>query len=163
MFVFFADCTDVDQARAKFKSLCKIHHPDVGGSAETFREMVREFQAFQKAAWDQGGASKWGAEYKPKADSHDLGEKSHAILAEVVRFPDIQTEILGTWIWCSGETRKYKDQFKGLGMRWSKNKSAWFYHEQPYRKRGKRSFSLDEIRGMHGQTQYDQKPDEAVA
>jgi hypothetical protein len=163
MFHYFADCSDVDQARAKFRELCKIHHPDTGGSADAFRAMVEEFQRFQKAAWDHGGRSKWGSEYQGKPDSHDLSDKAMERLRAVVRFPNVSTEILGTWIWCQGDTRQYREQFKALGFKWSKNKGAWFFHEGPYRCKGKRDYSLDDIRGMHGSRTVDQEPDEQVA
>ncbi len=33
---FFTGCADVDAARARFRELCKQHHPDTGGDAAPF-------------------------------------------------------------------------------------------------------------------------------
>lgn len=162
MFVYFSHCTTIEEARAAFRDLCKQHHPDTGGSAEAFRAVVEEFQAFQKAAFDQGGRAKWGESYEPKADSHDLPDDTMDKLRAVLRFPDVSTEILGTWIWCTGETRQYREQFKALAFRWSHGKGAWFYHHGPYRRRGKRGYTLDNIRDLHGQRTFEQEPDQAM-
>ena len=45
---YFANCTDQDQAKARYRELAKVHHPDIqGGNLATMQEITRQFKAFQ--------------------------------------------------------------------------------------------------------------------
>lgn len=41
---YFVDCTDEEQVKERFKKLAKELHPDVGGNAEEFQEMKRQYE-----------------------------------------------------------------------------------------------------------------------
>ena len=41
-----------------------------------------------------------------------------------------------------------------LGFKWSHNKAAWYFHREPYRKRSKKSMTLDDIRRMYGSAHF---------
>ena len=62
----------------------------------------------------------------------------------------VELELCGSWLWATGNTYPYKDALKSAGYHWSKNKQAWYWHEAGYAKHGKKSFTLDQIRDMHG-------------
>lgn len=162
-YAFFHACHDMDAARATFRELCKRYHPDTGGDAETFRAMVSEFQQFQRDVWANSGRAKWGTAYQPKPDSHNLPEQTFNRLSAVLRWPDITVEILGTWLWVQGDTRKYTKEFRKLAFQFSSKKSAWFYHYEAYRKRYGRDYSMEELRTMHAGQTMEQEPDAAVA
>jgi len=61
-----------------------------------------------------------------------------------------QIEIIGSWLWVSGNTFQYKDIFKELHFTWCKNKSAWSYHTDSYKKKSSKTYSMDTIREMFG-------------
>ena len=48
---YFADCVDADHARSRFKRLAKELHPDMGGKAEEFTEMERQYKSL---SWSSG-------------------------------------------------------------------------------------------------------------
>jgi len=58
-------------------------------------------------------------------------------------------EIVGTWIWVSGNTRPQKQALKAAGFFWSHEKKMWYWRHSSRRgwKSGK---SLDEIKQTHG-------------
>ena len=66
----------------------------------------------------------------------------------------VDVEVCGSWIWVSGDTRPVKGALKGMGFRFSGNKQCWYWHEGPFRKRGKHICSMDEIRDMYGSEKY---------
>ena len=72
------------------------------------------------------------------------------IIEKIISIPDIQIEIIGTWLWVSGKTYEYRDIFKSFGMRYAKTKKAWYYtnentgYHKGYHK------DLDEIRNKYG-------------
>ncbi len=63
---------------------------------------------------------------------------------------DVKLEVIGSWIWASGNTRPHKDFFKSLGFKFSGKKAAWFWHAGTFRKKSKRDWSLPEIRHTFG-------------
>jgi hypothetical protein len=59
-------------------------------------------------------------------------------------------ELCGSWLWISGNSKEVKDKLKELGCKWSSNKALWYYTDAPFRKRGKKAWTLDQIRNTHG-------------
>jgi len=45
---YFDDCTCLDEARTKYKTLAKELHPDMGGDAALFAEMSRQYELYCK-------------------------------------------------------------------------------------------------------------------
>ena len=41
---YFADCCTPASIKAKYRSLSKLHHPDLGGDSETFMEIANQYQ-----------------------------------------------------------------------------------------------------------------------
>ena len=41
---------------------------------------------------------------------------------------DIKIELIGSWIWLTGDTFNLKDKFKEIGFLYSGSKKAWFYN-----------------------------------
>ena len=162
LFAYFGQCADLDEARKLFRELAHKFHPDHGGDAEQFKAMVEEFQHFQHFTWNNAGKAKWGADYESKRD-FTLSPETMERLRAVLRFHDVETEIIGTWLWVSGNTRAYKEQLKELGFRFCGKKKSWTYHSEPWKKRNGRVYSMDDIRSMHGTQRVDQEPDEQVA
>ena len=72
------------------------------------------------------------------------------MIENLIHFENVKIEIIGEWIWLSGNTREYKERIKELGFRWSQNKVAWYFHEGTYKKRSKNNFSLNELREKFG-------------
>lgn len=69
-------------------------------------------------------------------------------IKELANLQGIVTEIIGKWLWVTGNTYTYKDTIKSLGFQWSSAKKAWY---KPYVKSfSKKHYSLDEIRARHG-------------
>lgn len=158
----FINCKDLDEARALFRKLAQKLHPDHDGNQADFVAMVDEFQRLQKFTWDNAGQAKWGAGYQSTKDFVLSKEAMERLLA-VLRYPDLITEIIGTWVWVTGETRKYKDQLKELNFKWSPKKLAWNYHSEPWRKTYRYNYSMDEIRNMHRTQMWEQEMDSQVA
>ena len=60
--------------------------------------------------------------------------------------PDITVELVGRWIWISGDTKPLKEQLKENNFRWSLKKQMWYYHKGKYRRFHNREMSMDEIK-----------------
>ena len=63
----------------------------------------------------------------------------------------------------TGDTKEHKNILKELKFRYAHKKQAWYYHTEPYKKKGKRELTLDEIRDMFGSQSYQKKPEKQLA
>ena len=64
---------------------------------------------------------------------------------------NITVDLVGSWLWCYGDdTKEHKEYIKSLGFKWGKNKGKWYFHEEPYRKVSKKTFSYEEIKELNG-------------
>ena len=134
--------------------LAKRLHPDAGGNEDDFKSM----QAAFAAAWARlknMHVNKAGERYE--RDTQETAEDFMEIINELIRLRNIRVEICGSWIWCSGDTKPYRSILKKLHFRWSKSKSAWYFHRDPYRKYNSRELTLDEIRTMYGSKMYEEQ------
>ena len=121
-------------------------------------------QAAFEAAWERLKnihVSKAGERYE-RETTETAGEYME-LIDQLLRMKGVNTEICGSWVWCSGDTRPHRPQLKELGFRWSQNKAAWYYHREPYRKRSDRDISLDEIREMYGSRRFSREEEEQLA
>ena len=61
------------------------------------------------------------------------------------------------------EREPRKEELKALSFRWSSNKSAWYFHRDGYKKRSKKSLTLDEIRGYYGSEKIEKEDSGKIA
>ena len=83
-------------------------------------------------------------------ETSETMEEFKEVIDKIIHFKNVNIEIIGSWIWLTGDTRTYKEIIKELGFRWSKNKIAWYYHKDEFRKRSSKVLSLDDIREKFG-------------
>ena len=107
----FGQCENMDAAQAMFKKYAFKFHPDMGGDAAKFREMMDDFQGFQRYMFNNHGENRHreqnrAGSFTPKSEKDfRLDDATMAALLAVLRFHGIQTEIQGTWIWVTGDTK----------------------------------------------------------
>lgn len=149
MFKYFMNCNCIEDVKSTYKKLAVKFHPDCGGDAEVFKEMSAEykvaFEQFKNIFKNSEG------ETYTKENTEDFSMFKD-VIDQIVGFEDVKIEIIGTWIWVSGNTKPYKDTLKSLNFRWCSKKVAWSFHSEPFKKRGSK-MTLDEIRNIYGSTQ----------
>jgi len=131
--------------KTAYKKACLKHHPDKGGDVEIMKLVNAAYDFLKKCnTW-------WTGEQARKAKKQaPLTETIQTMIDRLKTIPGLKLEIIGSWLWVSGNTYDYKKVFKDLKMKFSGNKKAWYYHEDVYRKRSKKKFSMDDIRNLHG-------------
>lgn len=151
MTKYFSGINNLDELKKAFLKLAKKLHPDNGGNASDFQEMknefdklVKHFEMFGKYATNNPDDNETS-----ENNSFDFGLYAD-IISQLAGLDGLIIELVGTWLWVSGETFPHKDVLKSLKFRWSSKKRAWYFHFEPYHKRSKKQYSLDDIRGMFG-------------
>ena len=142
---FFEGIETREQLKSAYRKLAMKYHPDHGGDNATMAEINNQYDALDKILPSEGQN---GERYQPK--HREAPENFRAAVVAVQDIPDIEVELCGSWIWITGNTRPHCETFKAAGYRWSANKRAWYWHEEGYSRKGKKHYTMDEIRMLHG-------------
>lgn len=155
----FATCKTIEDVKATFKTLCKELHPDNGGSEEAFKDMMNEYKkAFN--TYKNIHVNAEGKTYE-KATS-ETAEQFADVITKIIHFTDLTIEIIGSWVWVSGNTFEYKDILKELGYAYSKSKKAWYYTSD---KKGNRKghYSMKQLRERFGSEEIETEEQQKIA
>ncbi|HZH97186.1 MAG TPA: hypothetical protein VEY06_14940, partial [Flavisolibacter sp.] len=70
-------------------------------------------------------------------------------IEKIIYLPGIVIEVVGNWIWVTGNTRPLKEVLKAAHFYFAPKKCAWYFRTEEYKRRswGK---SLEEIRQRYG-------------
>ena len=135
--------TQDDLKKAYRKTAMEFHPDKQNGNLEMMKLVNRAYEVLK--------FSYWGVYDRKQAKKETpLTETMQAIINQLLKLKGLKVEIIGSWLWVSGETRKNKIELKKAGMRYSLNKNAWYYHETEYRKKNKKMWDMDEIRDNFG-------------
>ena len=121
MLKYFIGVETLEELKKKYKELAKKHHPDLGGSKEEFQELNNEYDLLFKSLKNKKANKK--ANTKDNKD----GDKFKDIINELIKYNELTIEIIGSWLWISGNTYPLRDIIKNLGLLWSKGRKKWYY------------------------------------
>ena len=154
---WFIGIETVEDLKKAFRKLAMKHHPDVGGDTATMQSINAEFdEAFERLS--KAEASKHTSDTQhtnttSKANTTTASETAaqfRAIIEQLIVLDGIEIEVIGSWLWLTGNTYAHKDIIKSLGFKWSKSKKAWYFHSEPYRKTSRKTFTMSELRDLYG-------------
>lgn len=158
---YFNNINTLEALRKQYKELLKIHHPDNGGNVANMQEINAEYDRLFKLLKDKHeSGSTDSKENNAKTDynsmKYDFTEdaKLREMLSKIIGFHGITIEVCGNWIWAF-DSYNYRKELKELGFRYAKNKKAWYWHSDAFRKRSHKSLSMDAIRNYYGSTEIE--------
>ena len=145
---YFYACFDEETIKRTYRDLVKVHHPDLGGDLATMQEINSQYE------------SKMRSVYRKKENSTadtvkfwtERETEMMSVLAQFLKLEGIQVEIIGVWLWLTGETKPVKETLKEYGCRFSGQKKAWYWRskEHKFRRRNAPSKDLDGLRATWG-------------
>lgn len=133
MKTYFKDVQTLEELRKQYKDLLKKYHPDNGGSEETTKAINIEYERLFKILKNNHDSRQHNSESGSKTSNnkssydnmkYDFAEDSllREMLQKVIYFPNITIEIIGNWIWISGNTYQYRKELKDLGFKFAGQK-----------------------------------------
>ncbi len=139
------DCSSLDEVKALYKKLAKAHHPDLGGDTLTMQEINKEY-AFASARVIRG------AGLSDEETEHQIlsSEAYRSALEAIVHLEGITIEVVGWWIWVTGNTKPLRAELKAAGYFFASKKLAWYFRTADYKVSRGGKKSLDEIRAKYG-------------
>lgn len=157
---WFNNPTSLEGLKKQYRQLAKAHHPDLGGNTSDMQSINTEFDKLyselEKAEANKhstGAAHTSNTTHTGKATTtSETAAAFRAIIEQLITLNNITIEIVGSWVWVTGDTYQHRDTLKALRFNWSRSKKAWYYHSEPYIKRSRKTFTLDEVRSLYGST-----------
>jgi len=145
---YFNNCKTKEEARKLYCVLAKQYHPDITGNDDA-REIIQmindEYEFFCAKKMKEDNFTSEETEIWMQYDG------AYRILIEkLIIIPAINIEIVGTWVWVTGETKPASKSLSAAGMHYCSKKIAWSWHPPHIKSRRASKKSLDDIRAKYG-------------
>ncbi len=138
---------NLDALKREYKRLAKAHHPDHGGNTANFQELQREYAELLKGNWEKT--------YKT-ANESAIPPAMWDIIKKFMYLDTVELEVVGAWLWISGDTFSVKDSLKALGAKWSSTHKKWYYAETT-KKRRATTKNFQTLEERHGATKVNRQ------
>lgn len=154
---YFKNINTLEELRKQYRDLLKIHHPDNGGNVSDMQEINAEYDKLFKTLKDKHESK--SADSKESAYSKNMYDWKNDkalrdVLEKIIHFNGIEINLVGAWIWLDGNTYQYKEELKGIGFKWSKNRKKWYWNNGEYIGRGNKKISFSQIENKYGSTKF---------
>ena len=146
---WFNGCKTIEDVKKTYRKLCKEYHPDLNGGTTT--EIMQEINAEYETAFNRYKnihVNTDGTTYEK--ENTETPEEFKNIIDSLINCDGLIIDLVGRWIWLTGNTYSHKDIIKKLGFKWASKKSAWYWHKPEETSKNRKKMTLDEIKAMHG-------------
>lgn len=147
IIIEFTEVVGINEAKKIYKRLAKKLHPDVGGSDEEFKILNSVYNDFLENKIYFSNESKIDLELEK-------------IISQILHFENITIELIGSWIWISGDTKTIKEKLKELGFKWASKKKMWYYGEM--KSKNPKPKPIDEIKAKYGSQTFKSREKEKL-
>ena len=166
---YFKDINTLEELRRQYKELLKKYHPDnTNGSTEATQEINAEYDRLFKTLKDRhesksaDSSNTNQSEYNQNMYDWENDKALREILQQIINFDGIEIEIIGQWIWISGNTYTYKKELKEIGFKWASQKKMWYWKSETYQKKSRKTLSMNDIRNYYGSVKIQTKELRAI-
>ena len=151
----FSSVTSLDELKLQYKKLAFKNHPDRGGKTEVMQEINSEYEQLlnriiNEASKDQyqdsseNGRGFWSS----RSEHSEVEKKVKQAIDAIINLDSLDIEIIGVWVWVSGDTKQHKDKLKEAGFVWNRVQCKWVFIGKKSNGRGR--MTLDQMRDLHG-------------
>ena len=131
----FKGLEGINEAKKIYKQLAKKLHPDVGGDEESFKLLNAIYTDL--------------IEHKIYfSNDIKIDIELEKIISLILHFENITIELVGSWVWVSGDTKEIKDKLKEIGFKWASKKRMWYFGEM--KSKNPTPKSMEEIKNKYG-------------
>ena len=138
-----------EELKKMYRELTKIHHPDNGGDNDIMARINNEYTELFPKLKDIH-QNKDGETYTAKNPTNETPQDFIDLINELMRMDNIVIEVIGCFVWVSGDTKPHKEKLKELRFKWHSKKICWYLAPEDYRPRSRKDYEMDEIRAMYG-------------
>ena len=134
-----------EDVKKAYLNAAKKYHPDINPAGETLMKLINEAK---ETLFKETFPIELS---KVKGKIADFGEAVNEALNKIINIQGISIEVIGSWIWVSGDTKPHWPTFKEAGFSFAPKKQKVFFRPEDAKcfNKGK-TLSLDEIRQKYG-------------
>ena len=140
-----SDIQTLEELKKEYHCLCLMLHLNVGGSDDEMKIFNAEYETLFDCVKNIH-VNKDGETYEKETD--EMPEEFQWLIAELLKLDDIVIEIIGCFVWVSGNTKHHKERLKELKFKWY-SKKCWYISPDNYHRWGGGEYSMDYIRRMY--------------
>lgn len=154
MNTYFKDINTLEELRKQYKELLKKYHPDNGGNVADMQEINAEYDKLFKMLKDKhdNDTTNEQTSYEQNMYDWENDKALREVLEKIINFAGIEIIICGQWIWVGGNTISYKKELKEMGFKWASQKKKWYFHTDIFRKKSRKTLSMEDIENYYGST-----------
>ena len=119
-----SDIQTLEELKKEYHCLCLMLHLNVGGSDDEMKIFNAEYETLFECVKNIH-VNKDGETYEKETD--EMPEEFQWLIAELLKLDDIVIEIIGCFVWVSGNTKHHKERLKELKFKWHSKKNAGTY------------------------------------
>lgn len=114
---------NLQELKKLYLTLAKKYHPDAGGNLEAMKQINNEYDYLKERLPNKKDSKPYERETSQSMEAYKV------ILDQLLIYPDITVEIIGSWLWVSGNgTFAIKDDvLKPLKFRFSGTQKKWYW------------------------------------
>jgi hypothetical protein len=137
--MYFEGLSKPSDIKAKYRKLALENHPDMGGETRIMQEINAAYLIALQAIdgtttvvrdTETGKDVEYVYNYRQDTEQAVIDIIDQLLKLKMV---DVDVYIVGVWVWVSGNTKPYKEELKGLKLRWHSKRLKWYF--KPYRGR----------------------------
>ncbi len=133
MFKELYEAKDIEELKRAYKSLAKKYHPDLGGKEEDFKKLSSLYQEL----------------LSKNQFNFNIDLEIENVISEILHF-DLLIEIVGSWIWISGDTKPVKEDLKKANFKWHSKRKKWYWTNQEKRRATHSKEDFETIKEKYG-------------
>lgn len=141
---YFYGCNTQSEIKTRYRDLCKAHHPDLGGDEETMKAVNMAYEDRLRGDFRKTMSN------DEAEDAVEMEKEVAAKVAEIIKLQGIVIELVGRWVWVTGDTFSAKDVLKASGFYWASKKAAWYWHKAEDKCNSRAKKSLEQIKAKYG-------------
>ena len=143
---YFKDINSIEQLKKRYKELALKHHPDRQADAEQSRStaIMQEINNEYKYFCDHPTF-----EFKHEGDKADLNIYPD-VISKIINLKGIVIELIGAWLWVSGDTKQHRVVLKESGFWFAPKKCMWYFRPENFKSKNHKSLPINAIRSKYG-------------
>lgn len=150
---FFENVTTLTELRKEYRRLAFLYHPDKGGDTVLMQILNDQYERLsKKLIIGDAKFSEARKEYEQQ-----ISEEIREILDLIMFLQGVEIEVIGGWIWITGNTFAVRSTLKSLGFIFSHPKITWYWHKGEYRKKNGKLQSTEDMRAFWGSQKIETK------
>lgn len=142
----FFKSTNIEDLKKEYRELAKKLHPDMGGDKRAFQDMQAEFIDLCQRLANVHKADETAQE----DEGQEAPEEFASVINQVVTLDGVDIEIIGKWVWVSGNTYANKEKIKKAGFFWSSKHKKWYWNGGTHKSKKHSKMDMALIKAVHG-------------